>query len=588
MLCYINKKHYSIEEQYGIIILAKLPLGLGATISCFALMPNCSTISVQRYAQSYVVIRTSLFPRLLIPHSKTIHEGAHSMTNITIKDIYAGMPDAKDEINTEQTDSFFASFVIPPALPTDDLLSGKKFLVTGYKGTGKTSVLYYLQSKAQEQDTSTCSSFMYFKSDFEEVRRSNMESIGKKLTSIIDISGAIQPDKVEFLHIWRWVFFKKILDDCEENANGLFLKNNEWFKFVETVNKISFSSQNKKVISLSSLSITMQASQVFGISADASAAFNRIAKSEDAFRSLIDVVDQCEQLFKQLTRTDIPYYLFVDEMEAYFGDSELFKRDLTLIRDMIFSIHRINALGKVHIIAAIRSEIIYAMDRFIQTREINKITDGFCVPIRWSYSNTNSYAHPIIRILMKRISVACHVRPQEFRDWFPEQIYGKQTVNYILDNGWNKPRDIVRLLIAAQNDSMHCNETSFSVAAFDTLRKEYSKNSLTEIRQELQALYTSEEIEMVIRLLRGSSRITTAEQIRRMASKGSKARSFWDARSEDILEDFFRVGFWGNVNRKGVRPLWRWNHKGDTGVLVNDDWELAIHSALCSELSITS
>ncbi|MBR2366438.1 MAG: hypothetical protein IKA78_04640, partial [Oscillospiraceae bacterium] len=31
---------------------------------------------------------------------------------------------------------------------------------------------------------------------------------------------------------------------------------------------------------------------------------------------------------------------------------------------------------------------------------------------------------------------------------------------------------------------------AFSQAVFDTLRKEYSKNSLTEIRQELQSLYT--------------------------------------------------------------------------------------------------
>ena len=29
----------------------------------------------------------------------------------TIRDIYAGMPDAKDEINTAQGDKFFASFI---------------------------------------------------------------------------------------------------------------------------------------------------------------------------------------------------------------------------------------------------------------------------------------------------------------------------------------------------------------------------------------------------------------------------------------------------------------------------------------------
>lgn len=508
------------------------------------------------------------------------------MPTAKIKDIYAGMPDAKDEFEIGQADSFFESFVVPPGLPVENLLNGKKCFVTGYKGVGKTSVLYYLQNKAHEIDETTCTSFIYFKSDYEEVRKSNMEAVAQKLTALIDISGEIQPSKIEFLHIWRWVFFKKVVDDCEEYSGRLFVQDDIWQKFAETVNRISFTSTSKKVISLSSLSIGAQFSAGSGITAEAKATFDQVSKNESAFQTFINVVDQCEELFRQLTKADIPYYIFVDEVEAYYGDSELFKRDLTLIRDIILTIHRINGYNKVHIIAALRNEIIYAMDRFIQTKELNKIIDGFGVPIKWSYSNTNSYEHPIIQILMRRISMATPGTAQHFRNWFPESIYNRDTISYILDNGWNKPRDIVRFLIAAQNDSLHCNDSSFTQSAFDTLRKEYSKTSLAEIRQELQSLYTSEEIEMILRLLRGGLGITTPAEIRKRAAKGSKARLLWDERKDDILEDFYRVGLWGNVNRKGPQRMWRWNHKGDTGVLVEDGWELAIHNALYSELSI--
>ena len=120
---------------------------------------------------------------------------------------------------------------------------------------------------------------------------------------------------------------------------------------------------------------------------------------------------------------------------------------------------------------------------------------------------------------MKRISIATNDPFPKFQQWFPEKVNNKDTANYILDNGWNKPRDIVRLLIAAQNDSLHCNDKVFTQAAFDSLRKEYSKNSLTEIRQELQSLYSSEEIEMVLRMLRGGPQYTTAEEIRKRAAK---------------------------------------------------------------------
>lgn len=145
-----------------------------------------------------------------------------------------------------------------------------------------------------------------------------MDCIAKKLTALIDISGEIQPNKVEFLHIWRWVIFKKIVDDSDEFSNGLFVQDDSWYNFVRLVNRISFSSQDKKVISLSSLGISVQASQTSGVSAEANATFQRVAKSESAFRDLIDIVDQCEQQFKKLKRTDIPYYIFVDEMELFY------------------------------------------------------------------------------------------------------------------------------------------------------------------------------------------------------------------------------------------------------------------------------
>ena len=283
------------------------------------------------------------------------------MSEVRIKDIYAGMPDAKDEFYTGQEENFYASFIIPPELPTDQLLDGRKFLVSGYKGVGKTSVLYYLQNIVSQKDERACTSFLYFKSDYEEIHKSNMDFVAKKMTAVVDISGEIQPNKVEFVYIWRWVFFKKIIEDNEDWSGQLFLPSKTWDQFVNQVNRISFASTDKNVISLSSLCINFQVSQENGVSGGASAQFEQVAKSERAFREIAVIVDECERLFKRLRRTNIPYYLFVDEIEAFYGDTELFCRDLTLIRDMIFTIHRLNSHRKVQIIAAVRNEIIYAI-----------------------------------------------------------------------------------------------------------------------------------------------------------------------------------------------------------------------------------
>ena len=506
----------------------------------------------------------------------------------TINDIYAGMPDAKDEINTELPGKFFESFIVPPGLPTEKLLSGKRFLVSGYKGVGKTSVLYYLQNKAQEIDKATCTSFIYFKSDYEELRKSQMDAVAKKLTALVDTSGEIQPQKVEYLHIWKWVIFKKIVDDSIEYSQGLFMPDPNWDRFVKLVNSISFAGKEKHIISLSSLAITACASTTEGAKIEAHAEME-INKNKENFEKFANTVDECEAIFQKLSRTDVPYYIFIDELEAFYGNQEMFLRDLTLIRDLLFVIHRINETKKVVVIAAVRSEIINAMDRFIITNEINKIIDGYSVPIKWSYSNTTSIEHPIIQVLMKRISMAAGGKEQDFYDWFPEVVHGKDTVSYILDNGWNKPRDIVRLIIAAQNDSLHCNEKSFSGASFDGLMKEYSRNSLTEVRQELHSLYSVRELEIILRTLRGGPRCMTLQSIKKRTTKGSEARKLWETRGESIIDDFYRVGIFGNINRQ-INPneyKWRWNHKADTGVLTDNGWELVVHNALCTELTIS-
>ena len=67
------------------------------------------------------------------------------------KDIQIGEPDANSEffssLRTRKRAVFLDSFFHTPNLPLADFESGAKYLVYGQKGTGKTSVLRYLQDK---------------------------------------------------------------------------------------------------------------------------------------------------------------------------------------------------------------------------------------------------------------------------------------------------------------------------------------------------------------------------------------------------------------------------------------------------------
>ena len=190
----------------------------------------------------------------------------------------------------------------------------------------------------------------------------------------------------------------------------------------------------------------------------------------------IELVTLAETLLGKVKKTDIPYYLFVDELEAYFGDEQIFHRDLCLIRDMIFTIKRINSIfasaemSNIKIICSIRTEIVNSISRNIVTKEMNKVVSGFEVPLRWNYNNTNSFSHPILQILLRRIFISEHnngkrTEKELISDWFPDNIHEIDTASYILNNSWCKPRDIVRLITAAKG-SLENESEKFSTAVF--------------------------------------------------------------------------------------------------------------------------
>ena len=93
------------------------------------------------------------------------------------------------------------------------------------------------------------------------------------------------------------------------------------------------------------------------------------------YQSFMLLIDEAEAALAKVNRTDIPYYIFIDELEAYYGNRQIFERDLALIRDLIFTVKRFNTIfakshaGKTKIICSVRSEIINAISRFIVTKE---------------------------------------------------------------------------------------------------------------------------------------------------------------------------------------------------------------------------
>lgn len=520
--------------------------------------------------------------------------GETSEKTMRIKDIYVGKPDAKDEVNFEGVERFIKSFVVADHFNLDHLLYGNNCFITGFKGTGKTALLFYLEDKIKSEDNAACTSYIFFKEEFTDARRDELNNLSQRVLSAISVERDSLIDTTEFEYIWRWIFLKQIVNDNESYSRNLFVQDENWKNFEEIVahivepeNKRKFRIPNKIRIAIPVKDPVTMTEMTPNIEVDL-----RDMESSN-YGQFVRLVDEAEMALARVRKTDIPYYIFVDELEAYYGEDKLFRRDLCMIRDLVFTVKRFNSnfarlgMKEAKIICSIRSEIINAIERFVVSKEINKVISGFSVPLTWNYANTNSYAHPIIKIILKRIML-CQDEVTEkdlltiYRKWFPENIHGIEPASYILNNSWYKPRDMIRFLICAQNCMYNENE-AFTENVVDSLTREYSEESLNEIREELRALYTSEEIEDIVSCFTGYKTIFSIHELEERISR-FYSESILATDLNQVLRDLYRLGFLGNFLPES--KIYHWHHRGDSAMIVSDEWRLCIHYALYRALSV--
>lgn len=515
------------------------------------------------------------------------------MNEIKIKDLYAGKPDAKDEIDFDGWDKFIKTFVVADHFNLDLLTKGNHCFITGFKGTGKTALLFYLDDLFKSIDQSSCSSFVFFKEEFNDCKRAKLQELSNRILSSVSINSETLINATEFEYIWRWIILKQLVNDNETYENNLFVNDDNWHRFESLVGRIKAPKSKRKIFLPNKIrfSVPMRnLATMTEIAPEIEVDFQK--QSSQQYQDFVDLIDEAEVALAELKRTDIPYHIFVDELEAYYGDNQVFLRDLYMIRDLIFTVKRFNSvfacskMQNTKIICSVRSEILTAIQRFIVTKEINKITSGFSVPLNWNYSNNNSYSHPIIQILLKRIAICSNAEDEDslqiYRKWFPEPINDMEAASYILNNSWCKPRDIVRLIMVAQN-GLHNSSSCFSQVVFDETAKDYSDDSLKEIKEELRAIYTSEEIDDIITCFTGYRTSFSVNDLRSRVSCLFSG-TVLDKKFRQVIEDLYRLGFLGNF--MPASKAYHWQHKGDPTVILSDDWRLFIHYGLHRALSI--
>jgi Cdc6-like AAA superfamily ATPase len=510
-----------------------------------------------------------------------------------LKDLLVGKTDAKNELS-ESTNAekarFIDSFLIPDNIQIEDFLKGRKYFVTGFKGTGKTALLRYI-GISLEKSNDVKSSFILFKTEFTQEDKS---AFSKAANTFLTIKNDDHETEEDFVNIWQWFLHRHIVKISAASLNIFFENDNNWEKYSKCVSAPKLSNEESGIIrlmpKLKKGNVEIEGDFEFfkgslGLEFD----WENEAGRQVKFSNL---VRQADELFKKLKPRTSKLFIFLDELELTLGKQKQYQKDIRLIRDLIIAVNNINTLCRklkfnLYLITAIRSEVITAIHS--AGKEINKPILDFGVSLKWQQSGGNLKEHPLIKIINKKIqsteralSIKVSTDEEVWEKYFYPQVNTSPTYEYILHRTWFRPRDIVRLLNIAQQQFPY--ETKFSHQVFDSIVKEYSTQSWVELTEELRATFSESEVDGIKKMLTALKCPFTLHQLRVDCDEKIKYYTDLDNllkkyKIGDILSHLYKIGAIGNTGEKI-----RFSFRGDDELVVEN--KMKIHDALWNYLSI--
>ena len=515
---------------------------------------------------------------------------------IKLDDLYLGKVDAKNELleeSPDEIDNFLSSFIIPPNIIPEQFQKKKKYFISGLKGTGKTALLRYLALNAEDDNIAT--EFILFKSNFDDEQRQEFARVSSNIIADSDTS-KFKEKSQDFEMIWRWFIYRNIVDISNDKNIAIFQKNEIWDSFKAVVSAPNYTNEKTGIKSIipalkhGEIEISKNPKLTLNLSWD---------KNNKSKIKFADLVRKADELFSTLDRSENSLHIYLDELELSYETSKKYKRDVLLIRDLIVTIEKLNAISKKKdfnfcLFAAIRLEVINAIES--SGKEINKPMSDFGTQIIWNQKGVNEKEQSLLHIITEKIQQSeknlnlNDITKDEdiWKKYFPEHINRYSPQEHILHHSWYRPRDIVRLLNIAKEQYPHKNK--FSHQIFNAISKTYSTESWKEITEELKTKYKNEEIDAIKRIFYGyNKQYFSFKELEAHCNKTKELYQNLDDllkkyKLSDILFDLYKIGVIGNSKREGHRTYLRYSFRGDDEILFEQN--IILHRALKAFMSI--
>jgi len=500
------------------------------------------------------------------------------MGNLKLKDLYVGKIDGYNEFLEYGQDVCRGLFFEYPNFDLKRILNGSVYYICGDKGTGKTMLLKYVEAIVADNIAENSTEFIRFKKDVDEDQRNQIKRAGIPQAPFEEIIESEIPsdNTIDCVLAWQVYLIKVVVKRLNKTEYGVFERTDpQWVKLNNIIKAIYDDSEETSLVKrilpkIKRGNIEINVAKYGKLNLDlewlddnnSTASFNSVSKK---------IVD----LYSSLSSVENNLYIFVDELELSLKKTKKYERDITLIRDLIFAVQYMNEIAKqkgfsVYIVTALRNEVYKNVKS--KGLEINKAIHDFGTQISWIQKGGNIINHPLLKMLELRFQYSeeqsgINISDDIWTEYFLPTV-GSAAVpihNYILDQTWYRPRDIVRFFSVIQ---VMCGDKKYiDQETFDVVKQRYSEESWIEFEEVLTAKYSDQEVEGIKQALTGLRLpFSTSDFVAQINGKADTFEEVEILRNSNkkppqILRDLYDIGVIGNYG-----SLARFSFKGDADI----------------------
>lgn len=473
---------------------------------------------------------------------------------VHFQDIRFGFASAEVE-SSEEPQLLLGGFLDPHGI-IPEVLGGRKYLVLGRKGSGKSAVgLHLALLSKQRHDLFVSHRFLG------DLSYKNLSQI---------VKGEVEPE-LRYPRAWAWLLLLCALDSFTRD-NGAQPKDEAAFH--RTVSLL----RTQGFLPVSDLATVVGRTAVRGVELKILGVGGSVdTEKEPEVVSLAVLVQHLRELLAS-TRSPSRHLIIIDGLDDVLLDPSV---QLHAISALVLESARLNQFFRenecpLKIVILCRTDIYERLPGPNQ----NKLRQDLAIELRW-YEEATS---PRRTTLVKLANARARLYDPSIRDVFSEyfssgRIENKEPVSYLLEFTRHTPRDFVQLLRCIQDVSTG-DEVQFQDIRTAT-RTFADSYFLPEIRDELDGVIPRQDVDRFLEVLRQFHRAEFFEQELRgfMASSGSDDL-------ERILHALYGCGAIGNryIPPRGMaRVAFKYRNPGTT---FNRRDQIIVHRAIKRALAL--